>query len=50
MGPLAGTAFNLTMLSYAGELHLGLLADTAAVRDPEALRDALADAFEELTS
>ena len=50
VGPLAGTAFNLTMLSYAGELHLGLLADTAAVRDPEALRDALADAFEELTS
>jgi diacylglycerol O-acyltransferase len=50
VGPLAGTAFNLTMLSYAGELHLGLLADTAAVRDPEALRDALADAFEELTN
>ena len=50
VGPLAGTAFNLTMLSYAGELHLGLLADTAAVHDPGALRDALADAFEELTT
>ena len=48
VGPLAGTAFNLTMLSYAGELHLGLLADTAAVRDPEALRNALSDAFGEL--
>lgn len=50
VGPLAGTAFNLTMLSYAGELHLGLLADTAAVGDAEALRDAVADAFEELTT
>jgi WS/DGAT/MGAT family acyltransferase len=50
VGPLAGTAFNLTMLSYAGELHLGLLADTAAIQDPEALRDALKDAFEELTA
>lgn len=50
VGPLAGTAFNLTMLSYAGELHLGLLVDVAAVPDPDALRDALADAFEELTA
>lgn len=50
VGPLAGTAFNLTMLSYAGELHLGLLADTAAIPDPDALRDALAKAFEELTA
>jgi len=50
VGPLAGTAFNLTMLSYAGELHLGLLADSAAIADPEALRDALADAFEDLTT
>ena len=50
VGPLAGTAFNLTVLSYAGELHLGLLADSAAIADPEALRDALADAFEDLTT
>jgi WS/DGAT/MGAT family acyltransferase len=50
VGPLAGTAFNLTMLSYAGELHLGVLADTAAIPDPEALRDALEGAFEELTA
>jgi hypothetical protein len=50
IGPLAGTAFNLTMLSYAGELHLGLLADRAAVEDAERLRDALKDAFEELTA
>jgi hypothetical protein len=50
VGPLAGTAFNLTMMSYAGELHMGLLADTAAIQDPAALRDALADAFAELTA
>jgi WS/DGAT/MGAT family acyltransferase len=50
VGPLAGTAFNLTMLSYAGELHLGLLCDAAAISDPEALRDALRGAFLELTS
>lgn len=50
VGPLAGTAFNLTMLSYAGELHLGLLVDPATVEDPAALREALADAFAELTA
>ncbi len=50
VGPLAGTAFNLTMLSYAGELHLGLLADLAAVGDPGPLREALAEAFAELTA
>jgi hypothetical protein len=50
VGPLAGTAFNLTMMSYAGELHLGLLVDGAAVPDAEALRDALRGAFEELTA
>jgi diacylglycerol O-acyltransferase / wax synthase len=48
VGPLAGTAFNLTMMSYAGELHMGLLCDTAAIEDPKALRDELADAFAEL--
>ncbi len=50
VGPLAGTAFNLTMLSYAGEMHCGLLVDAAAIEDPTALRDALKDAFEELTA
>lgn len=49
VGPLGGTAFNLTMLSYAGELHLGLLVDEAAVADAGALRAALAVAFDELT-
>lgn len=50
MGPLAGTAFNLTMLSYDGELHLGLHADTAAIEDVPALREAIEDAFGELTA
>ena len=36
LGPLAGTAFNLTMMSYAGTLNMGLHADVGAVDDPAA--------------
>jgi WS/DGAT C-terminal domain len=35
-------------MSYAGELHMGLLCDTAAIEDPKALRDELTGAFAEL--
>jgi hypothetical protein len=49
MGPLAGTAFNLTMLSYDGFLNLGLHVDRAAIDDPGALKEALQVAFAELT-
>ena len=38
IGPLGGTAFNLTMLSYGGSLDMGLNIDPAAVADPELLR------------
>ena len=48
IGPLAGTAFNLTTLSYAGRLDMGCLVDTAAVDDPGFLRACLEDAYEEL--
>ena len=48
IGPLAGTAFNLTTLSYAGNLDMGLLVDTAAIDDPALLRDLLALSYEEL--
>src|SRR5690606_17951669 len=34
IGPLAGTAFNLTTMSYRGWLFLGLMVDAAAVPDP----------------
>jgi WS/DGAT/MGAT family acyltransferase len=48
MGPLGGTAFNLTMMSYSGTLNMGLHVDRGAVADPELLRRCLADSFAEL--
>ncbi|MCB1038331.1 MAG: DUF1298 domain-containing protein [Acidimicrobiales bacterium] len=48
LGPLAGTAWNLTTMSYRGTLHLGLHVDRAAVDDPGELRDDIAAAFDEL--
>lgn len=48
LGPLAGTSFNLTTMSYRGRLFLGLLADTAAVQDPEELLEELVRAYDEL--
>jgi WS/DGAT/MGAT family acyltransferase len=48
IGPLAGTAFNLTLMSYRGRLDMGLNIDTGAVTEPELLREALARAFAEL--
>jgi diacylglycerol O-acyltransferase len=38
VGPLAGVAFNLTLLSYDGSLDMGIHTDTAAVSEPERLR------------
>ena len=48
IGPMAGTAFNLTTLSYRGSLDMGLVCDLAAVDDPPRLRELLELAFEEL--
>ena len=48
IGPLAGTAFNVTMMSYRGGLNLGLHVDTGMVTDPERLRRHLVEAFAEL--
>ncbi|MCB1015631.1 MAG: DUF1298 domain-containing protein [Acidimicrobiales bacterium] len=48
LGPLAGTAFNLTLLSYDGALNMGLAVDTGAVGDAALLRDCLAQAYAEL--
>lgn len=47
-GPVAGTAWNLTTMSYRGMLNLGLHSDTGAVAEPEALAAAIADSFNEL--
>ncbi len=48
LGPLLGTAFNLTLMSYLGSLDMGLHIDTAAVAEPEVLARCLTRAFREL--
>ena len=50
IGPLAGTAFNLTTMSYHGWLFIGLAADPAAVSEPELLLEELDNAYERLFS
>lgn len=47
MGPTAGTAFNATVLSYRGQLDMGLNIDTAAVDKPALLRDCVEESFQE---
>lgn len=47
MGPTAGTAFNATVLSYRGQLDVGLNIDTAAVDDPTLLRECVEESFRE---
>ena len=48
MGPVAGTAFNLTTVSYNGSLDMGVFIDPAAVEDPADLRDCLEAGYLEL--
>jgi WS/DGAT/MGAT family acyltransferase len=48
LGPVAGTAFNATVLSVAGSLDIGIHADAGAIDDTASLRDAIAAGFEEL--
>jgi hypothetical protein len=48
LGPLAGTAFNLTLLSYDGNLNMGLVTDTGAIDDPALLHASISEAYEEL--
>jgi hypothetical protein len=45
-----GTAFNLTCMSYAGDLDMGLFVDPVAVDDPAGLRDDIQAAYKELTA
>ena len=45
IGPTGGTAWNLTLMSYDGQLDMGLNADAVAVLDPALLRDSIQDAF-----
>jgi hypothetical protein len=47
-GPMGGTAFNATLLSYRGNMDIGVNFDVAAVDDPELLRQCLVDAIADL--
>lgn len=48
MGPRAGVPVNVTMMSYCGDVHLGIHSDPASVIDPDLFLDCLRDAFGEL--
>jgi diacylglycerol O-acyltransferase / wax synthase len=48
MGPRSGCAVNVTALSYCGDLCLGINSDPAAITDPEAFVECLADSFDAL--
>ncbi|MGK2928812.1 MAG: wax ester/triacylglycerol synthase domain-containing protein [Acidimicrobiales bacterium] len=48
MGPISNTAFNLTTMSYAGSLDMGLVVDAGAVDDPAELRDHIEAAYQSL--
>lgn len=50
IGPLAGVAFNMTLLSYMGNLDVGINIDEAAVESPELLRESLQQSFNELAA
>lgn len=50
VGPLAGVAFNLTLMSYMGSMDVGINIDEAAVESPALLRDSLVESFAELTA
>jgi hypothetical protein len=45
VGPLAGVAFNATMISYAGNLDIGINVDAAAVERPARLAELLGQSF-----
>ncbi len=47
-GPVAGTAFNLTMMSTNDMLDLGINIDPAAVTEPELLASLLEAAYRDL--
>jgi diacylglycerol O-acyltransferase len=48
MGPRVGCAVNLTLLTCGERLHLGVNLDPAAVTDPRALMECLAESFGDL--
>lgn len=47
-GPLAGSAMNITLLSYVDECQVGINTDPAAIPDPHVLVACLTDSFDEI--
>ncbi|HVM39609.1 MAG TPA: wax ester/triacylglycerol synthase family O-acyltransferase [Acidimicrobiia bacterium] len=45
MGPLTGAALNVTTLSYAGQMDLGVNLDPAAITDPKRFEACLVESF-----
>ena len=50
IGPVAGTAFNITTISYNGSLDIGLAIDPRAVEDPADLRRCMEEGYAELVA
>ena len=48
LGPVAGTAFNITTVSYNGTLDIGLAIDPRAVDDPADICRCIEDSYTEL--
>ena len=48
VGPVAGTGWNITMMSYAGTLFMGVHIDPVAVEDADLLMRSLRDGYREL--
>jgi WS/DGAT/MGAT family acyltransferase len=48
IGPLGGTAFNLTTMSYRGKLEMGLHMDAGAIEQPDLLESCMIESFEEI--
>jgi diacylglycerol O-acyltransferase / wax synthase len=49
-GPTAGSAMNITLMSYDGTCCIGVNMDAAAIPDPDVLLDCLREGFEEITA
>ncbi len=50
VGPLSGVAFNLTLLSYLGNLDMGINTDAAAVTEPQLLARLIGDAVKDFVT
>ncbi len=48
LGPVAGTAANITALSYDGSIDIGILVDPVAIDDPAGFRRNVVDAFDQI--